>query len=841
MRTRRRFHLLIIGLAISICVGAAIYWALPLFAHGTLERSVSRAYRCYLENPENPQSTACWAAIQEGGTQQFYDWSGVNRFDANDQHRAIIPDGKLCSAGKESHKGLDLARDDWVAEPIIPDANGNFEFVFIAAAPHATKYFDFYVTKDGYDPTQPLQWSDLEEPPFCHITSVTLADGRYRMTCPLPAKSGKRVIYNIWQRSDSPEAFYTCMDVEFVGGSNTPTGTPPTPTPTRTATPTPPGGVACTVDYTITSDWGSGFQAGVTITNQTSQLIPGWTLSWNFAGNQQVTSLWDATHTQTGNTIIAVNANWNPNIAPNGGSTSFGFVANGSSQPQPATFLLNGMACSTNDAPSATPTTTTTATPTPTVTRTGTPSTSTATATATPTSGGPTATPTATIPSGSARRPFPQHITYAPGSLRPTNFSQTQMDQHVRDFYEYWKAKFLVAAGNNSAGQPMQRITFGSGNPDVTVSEGQGYGMVIVALMAGYDTDARALFDGLWRFVEAHPSAIEPRLMTWRVRNGVAEQGNDSAFDGDVDIAYGLLLAHAQWGSDGAIDYAAKAERVIDGILEATIGPSSRLPMLGDWVQPNGSPYNQHTPRSSDFMPAHFRAFGRATNNSVWQTVITNSLAAIAAIQSNASPNTGLLPDFLIACNPPSGCQPANSGFLEGPHDGHYYYNAGRDPWRIGLDALLNDDASARSAVQKMVQWVAGSSGGDANKIKAGYRLDGAAIGNYFTTFFADPFGVAAMTDPTQQDFLNSIYAAVYNTREDYYEDSVNLLSLLAMSSNWWDPTSDGVATPTATPTATAMATITPTATATKTATATPTPTAASHPQQPLYLPLVDG
>ena len=30
--------------------------------------------------------------------------------------------------------------------------------------------------------------------------------------------------------------------------------------------------------------------------------------------------------------------------------------------------------------------------------------------------------------------------------------------------------------------------------------------------------------------------------------------GTDSAFDGDCDIAYALLLADAQWGSAGAID-----------------------------------------------------------------------------------------------------------------------------------------------------------------------------------------------------------------------------------------------------------------------------------------------
>ena len=185
------------------------------YAHGSMEIPVSRVYNCFLEGPENPQTEACKAAVREGGTQALYDWNGVNRL-ANGRHREVIPDGKLCSAGKESHKGLDLARSDWRTTTIVPDQTGNFDFVFLATAPHSTDYFEFYVTKDGYDPTQPLRWDDLEDAPFCTINEVTLDNGRYRMSCPLPlGKRGRHVIYAIWQRDDSPEAFYSCSDVIF--------------------------------------------------------------------------------------------------------------------------------------------------------------------------------------------------------------------------------------------------------------------------------------------------------------------------------------------------------------------------------------------------------------------------------------------------------------------------------------------------------------------------------------------------------------------------------------------------------------------------------------------------
>ena len=41
-----------------------------------------------------------------------------------------------------------------------------------------------------------------------------------------------------------------------------------------------------------------------------------------------------------------------------------------------------------------------------------------------------------------------------------------------------------------------------------------------------------------------------------------------SATDGDMDIAYSLLLADKQWGSDGEIDYLKQGKKVIDAIME---------------------------------------------------------------------------------------------------------------------------------------------------------------------------------------------------------------------------------------------------------------------------------
>jgi len=202
----------------------AVFWTIvlpqSLFAHGTMEAPISRIYACYQEGPENPQTAACQAAVAEGGTQALYDWNEINQGMADGQHQSLIADGTLCAGGRDKYKGMNLARTDWVTTPVSLNAQGQMEFVYYATAPHSSAYFRFYVTKDNYDPSQALTWDDLEAP-FCEITNVSLQEQRYHMTCPSPGnKTGKHVIYNIWQRSDSQEAFYACIDVDFGSGND---------------------------------------------------------------------------------------------------------------------------------------------------------------------------------------------------------------------------------------------------------------------------------------------------------------------------------------------------------------------------------------------------------------------------------------------------------------------------------------------------------------------------------------------------------------------------------------------------------------------------------------------
>jgi endo-1,4-beta-D-glucanase Y len=392
----------------------------------------------------------------------------------------------------------------------------------------------------------------------------------------------------------------------------------------------------------------------------------------------------------------------------------------------------------------------------------------------------------------SPMRPFPYRAGYTKGSIGPSNRSQDELDDDVRAAYDRWTSNYLVEAGSDDQGNPLARVAFGkpgTPNHDITVSEGQGYGMVIVAHLAGHDPDAQAEFDALWRFARAHPSDIDNRLMGWHIP---IEEGNDSAFDGDNDMAYALLLADAQWGSTGEIDYRAAALELLDGMLESTVGQESRYPLLGDWVDPEGDQYNQWTTRPSDFVLGHFRAYERATGLPAWGDVVSACQSVIETIQTNESLETGLLPDFVQPVSPADHTpRPADPNFLEDVTDGSYGYNAGRTPWRIGTDALLNGDATSIDQVFRLSHWAEETCDGDPESFLAGYHLDGTPSegSDYFTTFFVAPLGVAAMLDPDQQAWLDAIYDSVYDVTEDYYEDSVTLLSMLVMTGAFWDPT----------------------------------------------------
>ncbi|MFC4504292.1 MULTISPECIES: glycoside hydrolase family 6 protein [Streptomyces] len=102
--------------------------------------------------------------------------------------------------------------------------------------------------------------------------------------------------------------------------------------------------IPCTVAYTVQNQWDTGFTANVSVTNN-SAAKSSWSVKWAYAGNQKVTSGWNAKITQSGTAVTANNETYNGTL-PTGGSVSFGFQGSYSgSNAIPATFTLDGVTC----------------------------------------------------------------------------------------------------------------------------------------------------------------------------------------------------------------------------------------------------------------------------------------------------------------------------------------------------------------------------------------------------------------------------------------------------------------------------------------------------------------
>ncbi|HEY2241694.1 MAG TPA: glycoside hydrolase family 6 protein, partial [Streptosporangiaceae bacterium] len=89
------------------------------------------------------------------------------------------------------------------------------------------------------------------------------------------------------------------------------------------AVPAAAAGTACGAAYSVPSDWGSGFTASITVTNSGTAAITGWSLSYSYTGNQQLTQGWSGTWAQSGHTVTVSSLSYNGSLAP-GASTQLG-------------------------------------------------------------------------------------------------------------------------------------------------------------------------------------------------------------------------------------------------------------------------------------------------------------------------------------------------------------------------------------------------------------------------------------------------------------------------------------------------------------------------------------
>ena len=129
-------------------------------------------------------------------------------------------------------------------------------------------------------------------PAACSIQIPATASGR----------TGRHIVYTIWQASHLDQSYYLCSDVDFGGGAAPasypraarsasasiadPSSARHRPAAASAHHPGPAGG--CSATYRVTSPWNGGFQGEVDVTAGATA-IKGWTVNWTYAGGQQLT------------------------------------------------------------------------------------------------------------------------------------------------------------------------------------------------------------------------------------------------------------------------------------------------------------------------------------------------------------------------------------------------------------------------------------------------------------------------------------------------------------------------------------------------------------------------
>lgn len=402
-----------------------------------------------------------------------------------------------------------------------------------------------------------------------------------------------------------------------------------------------------------------------------------------------------------------------------------------------------------------------------------------------------------------ARTDFPTN--YGRG-LKPTNYTNGQMDTAVRTQYNAWKAArlngpFTVTSHAQSiyAGAQVTGCYYDQfSSPSKSyVSEGQGYSMLLMVLMAGYDANARTYFDGIHKLGRARPAFgqianVAPSakyLMEWYANPDLTSPNDGyNAADGDMDAALALLMADRQWGSTGSINYFQEALNTIGAIkdcnCQSTAGNTTGVPMI------NIGGNFRYATRTSDYMYDHFRQFALATGDTFWNTAITNCQTLITNIIAGYSPVAKLHPDWIVdtTTSPipsPAGVSPDHSG-----HDGEYYYNACRNPWRMGTHYLMTGNAVSRTQAAGCTAAINSEAAGNADSVGNYYLLNGVGqTPRYRNVAFTHGAAVGAMcgANAGDQTWLNTLMTNfTNNVTTGYFDTELTLLAMIVMSGNWW-------------------------------------------------------
>lgn len=219
-----------LGLVPGLVAAACLTAHFDATSHGYMDSPKARQAFCQAQggywwpkDGSNIPNLACRAAFLESGHVQFIQEHefAVNTPDYLNQAavEANVPDGTLCAAGSHEKRGMNLPSSHWQKTVVRPNSHGDIQIRYRATTPHNPSFWQFYLTKPGFNSaTDTLTWSNVElVQSHDNIDFVKDPDGKryYEMNVAIPAdRTGEAVLFSRWQRNDVVgEGFYNCSDI----------------------------------------------------------------------------------------------------------------------------------------------------------------------------------------------------------------------------------------------------------------------------------------------------------------------------------------------------------------------------------------------------------------------------------------------------------------------------------------------------------------------------------------------------------------------------------------------------------------------------------------------------
>lgn len=337
-----------------------------------------------------------------------------------------------------------------------------------------------------------------------------------------------------------------------------------------------------------------------------------------------------------------------------------------------------------------------------------------------------------------------------PYSIAEVNMNNSNFSDIQKTLYGNWRKNYLKAYNNNE-----EIFTNSSDDENITqtVSEAQGYGMLITTIAGEHNVEsAEKDYEDLYNYYIQQVDT-KTKLMSWKQiisGDSVTEKLENNATDGDLYIAYSLIQAYKLWGTE---KYKSTAETVLNNILEYNYNKELNIITLGSWVSKDSKEYSVF--RSSDVIPMFFKEFGEFMGNSTWDVISESMLQYLSDVSNNST--SGLVSDMIVVENG-KGKVPTDI-VISSETDMQYSWSACRVPMQLAYDY---NNEQAKLLVNNMMRFFETQP-----ILYAGYNLDGTPTVDNSSIVFGGLLNYVLKKDSSFKNI---------DTGYDYYIDNINVV-----------------------------------------------------------------